>query len=255
MVNLSMKKKYSAYTLLEMLLVLGIMVVIGGVGTSSFMGLHNTVKMNEYTMTLEQDIRRIQRASMLLERNPMENWLYGIGIDFSRMASGEGDYRVFKWCTPFPDYGDITTTSKVPAFDPNAIPPSLDSAALPTTSEPKGNICGSNIAFDDKTQLRILPGYERSITIPRSNITFEIGNDARYVIFESISGRAFFYDEGGNLLNYKINEDGRLVIEDAENIKDLVFKITPIAMGPTPRQITIKHLSGRVLNQVVGRNE
>lgn len=236
---------------MEMLLVLGIMVVLGGIGTSSFMGLHNSVKMNEYTMTLEQDLRRIQRASMLLERNPMENWLYGVGIDFSRMASGEGDYRVFKWCSPFSDYGDITTTSKVPAFNPGD-PPSLaiGNASLPTMV-PEGNICGSEV--EDKTKLRIFSGYERSITIPRSEITFEENNLARYVIFESVSGRAFFYDKGGKLLNYTITGDGRLVIKDGAEIKDLVFKITPIAKGPSPRQITIKHLSGRVLNDTMSR--
>ncbi len=253
MVNLNMKKKYSAYTLMEMLLVLGIMVVIGGIGTSSFMGLHNSVKMNEYTMTLEQDIRRIQRASMLLERNPMENWLYGIGIDFSRMDTGEGDYKVFKWCTPFADYGDITTTSKVPAFYPGET--TLASAKLPVPFlGSEGNLCGSDILPDDKSQLRIFSGYERSVTIPRSNLTFEDENSPRYVLFESVSGRAFFYDKNGNLLNYEI-VDGRLLIKDVNYIKDLSFKITPIAKGPTPRRITIKHLSGRVLNQVVDRNE
>ncbi len=254
MVNLDMKKKYEAFTLLEMLLVLGIMIVLGGIGTSSFMGLHNSVKMNEYAMTLEQDIRRIQRASMLLERNPMENWLYGIGIDFSRMDTGEGDYRVFKWCTPFADYGDITTTSKVPAFDSSRDIHNLDDAKFPASSIPEGNLCDSDILPDDKTQLRILPGYERSITIPRSDITFDYDDGPRYVLFESVSGRAFFYDIDGNLLNYEIVND-KLVIKDAEEIKDLSFKITPIAKGPTPRRITIKHLSGRVLNDVVERNE
>jgi type II secretory pathway pseudopilin PulG len=238
---MSMKKKYTAYTLLEVLVVLGIIMVVGGVTLSSFFGLHDTVKMNEYMMTLERDIRGIQRASMLLERNPVENWLYGLGIDLTQIDD-DGYYTVFKWCSPFVDYGDITTRSKVPAYNPEE---DIESANFPHTSVPTGILCGSGIDPGDKTQLRLIPEYRRTVTTPRSNVIYK--SNARYVVFESVSGRAFFYDDEGKLLNYKIT-DGVLVLKDKEEIEHFEIEITPVSRGSS-RTLKINHLSGRIDNQ------
>jgi type II secretory pathway pseudopilin PulG len=228
---------------MEMLIVISILVILGGMTFASFYGLQNTIKMNEYMLNLEQDVRGVQRASMLLERNPIENWLYGVGIDFTSM-NPDGDYTTFKWCTPFKNYGDITTTSKVPAFDSSAEPLDLGSASLPSM-EPESGLCGSDIGPDSK--LRRLYGYERTVSMPKSQVIFE--TDAKIVLFESVSGRAFFYDEGGNLLNYVI-EEGQLKIRDAENIEDIIITIKPFG-GTATRQLTINHLSGRVDSQVL----
>jgi prepilin-type N-terminal cleavage/methylation domain-containing protein len=234
------KNKYQAFTLLEMLVVMGIMVILGGMTFASFDGLQNTIKMNEYMLNLEQDIRGVQRASMLLERNPTENWLYGIGIDFADM-NPDGNYTTFKWCTTDRDYGDITTTSKVPGYDPSI---GIDSASLPL---PPGDIatgtCGVDVA--SPSELRRLYGYETTLTMPKSNVTF--GTNARFVVFESVSGRAFFYADDGRLLNYRV-EEGRLLIND--NIEDLVITIDPFG-GTSTRRLIIKHLSGRIDNEVV----
>lgn len=240
---------------MEMLVVLSLIIIIGGIGISSFLGLNASVKMNEYTMNLEQDIRRMQRASMLLERSTAENWLYGIGIDFSDMEN-DGNYVPFKWCTSFSDYGDISTTSRVPAYEPGK---GLDSAKFPVGSVIDGNFCNpNNIPLGNKTNLRILPGYQRSLTLPIADITLgrtlEEGEEQvklpQIVVFESVSGRAFFYDEEGNLLNYKL-EDDQLVMKDSAELEDLIITIEPVARGVS-RQITIKHLSGRV---VTGRGD
>jgi hypothetical protein len=83
--------------------------------------------------------------------------------------------------------------------------------------------------------------------MPKSQVIFE--TDAKIVLFESVSGRAFFYDEGGNLLNYVI-EEGQLKIRDAENIEDIIITIKPFG-GTATRQLTINHLSGRVDSQVL----
>jgi type II secretory pathway pseudopilin PulG len=237
------RKKYTAFTLMEMLVVMGITIILGGMTFASFQGLQNTIKMNEYMLNLEQDIRGVQRASMLLERNPIENWLYGVGIDFTTM-NPDGDYTTFKWCTPFENYGDITTTSKVPAFDSSGDPLDIESASLPSM-EPESGLCGSSIGPD--SELRRLYGYERTVSMPKSQVEF--GTDARIVLFESVSGRAFFYDEEGNLLNY-IVDDGQLKIKEAENIEDMIIIITPFG-GTATRQLIINHLSGRVDNQVL----
>lgn len=243
-----MERKYTAFTLMEMLIVLSIVMILGGIGISSFLGLNNTVKMNEYTMNLEQDIRRMQRASMLLERNPMENWLYGIGIDFRDMYP-DGEYVPFKWCTPYSDYGHISTTSIVPAYEPEL---GLGGAKFPAGSEISGSLCESGI--DNKNELRILSGFQPTLTIPKANIQFgrvlQEGEDEYpapvIVLFESVSGRAFFYDEEGNLLNYE-RPDDRLVMVGPDEVEDLIIRIKPIGRGVT-RQITITHLTGKVHN-------
>jgi type II secretory pathway pseudopilin PulG len=234
------KNRYEAFTLLEMLIVMGIMIILGGMTFASFDGLQNTIKMNEYMLNLEQDIRGVQRASMLLERNPAENWLYGIGIDFTDM-NPDGNYTTFKWCSIFGDYGDITTTTKVPGYDLN----NVGSTQLPL---PEGDITGGTCDSDivDASELRLLSGYGRTVTMPKATVTFE--TPARFVLFESVSGRAFFYNEDGELLNY-VESDGKLrIVED--DIDHLVITIDPFG-GTATRQLTIKHLSGRIDNQVI----
>ncbi len=228
-----------------MLVVLSIFIVLGGMTFSSFDGLQNTIKMNEYMLNLEQDIRGVQRASMLLERNSTENWLYGLGIDFSNMDE-DGEYKIFKWCTPFNDYGDITTTSKVPAFNP--ADKTIASASLPIV-QPEDGICGPEVV--DKRELRNLYGYEKSVTMPKSRVTYEENGNpsrARYLLFESVSGRAFFYDQGGALLNYQMVDDN-LIIMEADDIEDFAIRINPYGKGST-RTLVIKHLSGRIDSQI-----
>jgi type II secretory pathway pseudopilin PulG len=236
-----MEKKYTAFTLLEMLLVLGIIMILAGMSFTSFYGLQDTVKMNEYVLNIEQDIRSVQRAAMLLERNPLENWLYGLGIDFSELEQ-DGKYTTFKWCTPFLDYGDPTTRMKVPAFEPGDL--SLDSTKLPITSflDLEIGLCD---ASSTRYDLKLLSGYETSLTMPKATIQYH--SNVRYVLFESVSGRAFFYDIDGNLLNYQYDTAlSRLVIED--NPGDIQhLEVTISSIGPAkPRTIKINHLSGRI---------
>jgi type II secretory pathway pseudopilin PulG len=242
-----MSKKYLAYTLIEMLIVISILIILGGLTFTSFDGLQNTVKMNEYVLNLEQDIRSMQRASMLLERNPGEKWLYGIGIDF-RDIGQDGNYKTFKWCAPFDDYGHISTRSKIPAYDPNLEGGEIISANLPVITEIIGSMCGNEV--DSKEHLRNLPGYERSVSMPRATVSFEEENEARYVLFESVSGRAFFYNDAGVILNYHVDEETGLQINDSEDINNLVFTITPRGRSAA-RQLTIVHLSGSVETQLV----
>ena len=104
--NTAQVKKYSAYSLLELLLVLAMLGIFGAMAFGTFNGLENTVKMNEYMLSLEQDIRTTQRAAMLLERDTDERWLYGIGIDFSSTET-DGTYKKFKWCSEYSDYGAL----------------------------------------------------------------------------------------------------------------------------------------------------
>ncbi len=216
---------------------------------SSFSGLQNTVKMNEYVLTLEQDIRSVQRAAMLLERNSGEKWIYGLGIDFSNIENTDGKYTVFKWCSPFDDYGNIATRSALPAYDPND---DLNTS-MGYGNDKNGyiNVSGGMLANNNcelsaySSTLRILSGYTQSSTTPKSKISIAPINSnayARYVIFESVSGRAFFYDKDGVLLNF--DSTGKLV----ENPESFVITIDPYSEGNT-RVISIGNLSGKVTMQ------
>ena len=50
-------KKYIAYTLVEMLIVMSVVIIMMSMSFASFNGLQNTIKMNEYILTLEQNVR------------------------------------------------------------------------------------------------------------------------------------------------------------------------------------------------------
>jgi hypothetical protein len=223
--------------------------MLGGMTFSSFSGLQNTVKMNEYVLTLEQDIRSVQRAAMLLERNSGEKWIYGLGIDFGNVGSTDGKYTVFKWCSPFDDYGNIATRSALLAYDPN----SDLGTPLGYGADKNGyiNISGGILDSNNcdlsaySSTLHILSGYSQSLTTPKSTISIAPINDnvyARYVIFESVSGRAFFYDKDGVLLNF--DSTGKMV----ETPEPFVITIKPYSNGNT-RIISIGNLSGKVTMQ------
>jgi hypothetical protein len=91
--------------------------------------------------------------------------------------------------------------------------------------------------------VKLLLGYTTELTIPKSTVQFN--SDVRYVVFESVTGRAFFYDELGELLNYSII-DGQVVIEDDPTLlEQLDFTIASVGAA-APRTLRIHHLSGRI---------
>jgi len=242
-------KKYPAYTLMELLIVLGIFMILAGMTFSSFTGLQNTVKMNEYVLSLEQDVRSVQRAAMLLERNSGEKWVYGLGIDFGNIGD-DGKYTVFKWCSPFSDYGNIATRSALPGYDPNQ---ELGTALVGNDLNGYMNITGgigqSSICDLSaySSSLKMVSGYVQTSTTPQSNISvapIDGNTQPRYVIFESVSGRAFFYDTNGELLNY--DATGEMVDEP----DPFVITLDPLSRINT-RVITIGNLSGKVSTESI----
>lgn len=243
------EKKYSAFTLLELLIVMSIITTLLTMSLSSFGGLRNTIRMNEYLLNLEQDIRGVQRAAMLLEKDPKENWIYGLGIDFTKIGDGEGEYKMFKWCSRFSDYGDITTRSTLPNFippeHPSFVPLNLDgNGSLPISSAVEGDfpsgLCETELEGNPNT-LYSLSGYAKPMSPPASVVTFPEG-DARYVLFESVSGRTFFYDKDGKLLNYDSDGNPRSAVD----IVHLTIQFKPLTGTGKPRRITIANLSGKI---------
>ena len=241
--KLKREKKYSAYTLLELLVVISIFIILGGMTFAAFDGLQSTVKMNEYMLNLEQDIRSVQRAAMLLQRNPGEDWIFGLGIDFTDTEE-DGTYRTFKWCSPFQDYGDARTKSNIPGFyggtsqQPDTI--RTGNGYLPSTNYDR-SLCMNSVEI-----LRTLPGYEKNVTLPKADITF--GSEARYILFESVSGRTFFYDSAGTLLNYESNGD---MLDDIVSFQII---IDPVKGGKT-RILNVRNLSGKIDTYIYNENQ
>ena len=117
------KTRLHAFSLVEMLLVMAILVIFGAFGVGGFMGFRETMFVKENAEVIKQDILLAQQKSMLLERDTSDNWLYGIGIDLSSLTSTEADtgdnvsYKMFRWCSPYPDFGNPVTKSKLLGWD------------------------------------------------------------------------------------------------------------------------------------------
>lgn len=200
-----MKKKRKllpGYTLLEMLIVMGIFIILGALGVGGYIGTRETLVARENIEVLKQDIRSARLKAMLLKKGIDSNWLYGIGIDFSQINNGT--YKVMKWCSPFEDFGNAITRSKVLGWDSgknigDGSPPVLN-GYLPTAL-PYTDSC-----VDGQSTLSLMTGDNRVELIKVKNDISIIG-ETRYLIFEALTGRAFFYDTSGKPLNYELDGD------------------------------------------------
>jgi prepilin-type N-terminal cleavage/methylation domain-containing protein len=201
-------KKIKAYTLIEMLIVMSIMVIVLSIGITSYTAYIETTKYNQDVANLESDITAMQRASMLFKKDADDGWVYGVGIDFGGIIEGNGTYKFFKWCSGFEDYGDIRTTSKYPNYNPDT-----DSSwGLPITNpdpEPyQSTSCADFIdpATNPNGAIVSLSGYGIGrLNLGEDVFAVNMGtgdyNGAQYLLFESVTGRAFIFDSAGNLVN------------------------------------------------------
>lgn len=235
------KKRYSAYTLIEMLIVLTIFMILSSFGFAAFSGLRDTVTLNQDLLSLEQDIRWAQRSALFLERNPGERWIYGIGIDFSRFEE-DGTYRLFKWCSQFEQFGNILTRSNFPNYNPDFNLSNLNgNLGLPGYLQSNCS-SGSSLSEIVRVQGRIdgtvSPDFR--IEIPDDlNADGDVGAVPNYVLFEAVSGRAFFYDENGLVVNF--NADGEIV----SNPVDFTVQVTAPTTGRM-KTVKITNISGKI---------
>lgn len=233
------QSRLEGYTLIEMLIVLAIFIIITTIGFRSFYGLRDSIAMNEKILSLSQDFRYAQRSALFLERGSNDRWVYGIGLDFSTLLS-DGKYKLFKWCSPYDAYGNPQTRSNIPNFDPSfAI--GGNNGKLP--SGVYSTDCPKGVATND---LSMLPNNgERNISefvvdLPSSNNAIgDIGGFPVYILFESVSGRAFFYDSDGNIVNYDSN--GEIIATPIDFLLSVESKRTK-----TKKAIKIGNISGKV---------
>lgn len=229
-------KKYPAYTLIEMLVVLTIFIVLAALGMSAFEGFRDTITLNEDIDKMKQTIRGAQRSAMFLDRRSNERWLYGIGVDFTEI-DGDGSYRVFKWCAPFDEYGDIRSKQNVPHFNPSAAL-GVNNGNIPTTYS-QSSFCAREEGTSEVIKMQNTIDIELGANFTPS--LRDIGNNTpAYLLFESVSGKAFFYNRSnGSVLNYDVNGD--LV----SNPVNLILDIRSPNTGRL-KTITIFNISGKV---------
>ncbi len=197
---------YLGYTLAEILVVLMIVIILGGLGAYSFSGLRDTVLVKQNIEEIKQDLQLVQQKAMLLEKKSDEYWIYGVGIDFGGIKDGK--YTYFKWCSPFAAFGDPMTRSEIIGYSSEIgngkigylTPNNGANGLLPVDSQ------YLNQSFCDTANSKSLvsfPGMEEG----KINAGFEMGliNDARYVVFESVTGRVFLYKDDGWPINYDEN--------------------------------------------------
>ena len=195
-------KKLRAYTLLEVLVVMIIMIIIMALGISAYVSFGEMTKFNQDVANVQNDILVLQRAAMFFEKDPEEYWIYGIGIDFTGVAEDEGTYVFFKWCSEFEDFGDLKTTGKYPYFDPEDLE---NDGKIPTTIS-EGSLCTE----DNADKLLSLSAYGQGDLKLKEDVSITGG---QFILFEAVSGRAFVYDENGNLI--RIN-DSTIPVEDRD---------------------------------------
>lgn len=179
---------------MEMLVVMTIMIILLSVGFTAYASFTETTKYNQDVADLEQDIIIIQRAAMLLERDPQEYWVYGVGIDFGGLSQvpSTGEYRFFKWCSEFEGFGHSWTKGRYPRYDDDD---DTVNGQILNTSLMDASTC------DATTENRLLPLSTYGTGDLSLQEDVSISSDIRFLLFESVSGRAFLYDTDGNLID------------------------------------------------------
>ncbi|GEM_PF-4386435 len=250
-------QKYSGATLVEMIVVMGVMIILFGIVFSAFSSLLNVNAVNEVTLEITQDIRRAQRSAMMVERRSDDRWVYGVGIDFGNITDEDNpSYTVFKFCAPESrfDGSNVRHTSDVP-FNNDFMHPAggrefFGSVNLEDTCTGEPATIGANH----------IPNREnkREISLEEyNNLNFEFseGNNREIVFFQSVTGKAFMYTgatgpgwvwgwgSGGYLTGYdqgnleegdwNINEDDfeplQIEIKSHDGVSERVINIYPVS--------------------------
>ena len=238
-------KRYKAVTLLELLIVIAIMFILSLISVIAYRSLVDSFSINEVSLTIAQDIRATQRAAMLLDREGDERWLHGIGIDFRDINTDRGDrdlgreYTIFKWCSKF-DYYDQTEselTGEAPNLALGENPVGEGSLSL--------NVVNSCLRYGEDERVNAYYPVETKSFTSYDNLEFELLDIVAFVLFESVSGKAFFYDEHGSLLNYGVNSEGELFLFNTNELHFFELRLEPMrGLGLPGRNIVITPVSG-----------
>jgi type II secretory pathway pseudopilin PulG len=183
-------RRYEAFTLVEMIIVLVVMIILFTIGARTFQSLSRANAVHEATVKITQDIRSAQRSAMMLERNPDERWLYGIGIDFRGITNPiNPSYTIFKYCAA-ENYFDAQNLQHASSVPVNTLEPPNFTAEVNCTAGFASPMIGRNTI--EVVEIKEF-GY----------LQVNFDTDIRFILFESVSGKAFLYqDSPPKLSNY-----------------------------------------------------
>jgi type II secretory pathway pseudopilin PulG len=196
-------KKYTAFTLMEMLIVMTIMVIILGLGMSAYITFTESTKFNEDVANIQSDILTMQRAAMLFKKDKDDGWAYGLGIDFDGVLNGDGTYRFFKWCSGFKNYGSEQTSGPYPNY--NDTSGQSDGINMTINYDLSSCVATSPEGTDSIVSLS---GYGLGrFNLKDDVIIREISNCGtgascypRFLLFEAVTGRVFVFDSNGIII-------------------------------------------------------
>ena len=225
-------KRLPGFTLIEMLVVMSILIILGTIGMSTLTGFRETISARENIQTLKQDVQVARNKAMFIDKGGETKWIYGIGIDFSKIDT-ENSYRFFRWCSTFDRFGDPMTESTPPGFDSTEdIGEDLKLLQV-LIAGPEGGVLAdlngilpyvyTNPCYGSFPSLtRVQDGIDNVISDVEASQVYLLADDAStptYVLFEAITGRAFLYDSDGYPMNYE--SDG--TYNGGEHVLDIVI--------------------------------
>lgn len=234
---------YKGFSLIELLVVMAVIFILITMGIYAFVGFREAISLNETTNNIAQDLRTAQRAAMFLDRDADERWLYGIGIDFNSYNASDSTparYKVFKWCSPFSEFGEPPTRQNVPNFFNSGY--AFATGNIPGSGRYVSNCekslsCENNAACNALTEIN-----EQRPAGLSSGLRVQYDQKARFVLYEAVTGRAFLYDASGALLNYTRSGGRMTPVGNPENFK--ISLVAPVSGNKT--SITVNNISGIV---------
>lgn len=248
-------KVLQGYTLLELLIVITIFTILASLGIGGYIRTKETMVAKENVNKIIQDIQIARTKAMSLEKGSDTNWIYGIGIDLRDVDEDDetGDYKFFKWCSPFKDFGDELTKSALPNYDNEekintTIPTAICDEIDPLYANGRLPLCYMDSCNTGYTSLVGISGDDLGLIDKEiaQMKTLDINSDGYYpafVFFEAITGRAIIYNRFGWPYNYG-NGYGEIV-----NMIPLDIRIKRKYSSKFDL-ITIYPLSGTVIHHV-----
>lgn len=239
------KRVYRAFTLIEVLTVLGILIIITAVGINGFLTIRETFIAKENVELIIQDIKSAKLKAMNMSKGEESNWIYGFGIDFRDFMDNE-DYHFFKWCAPVSEFGELYSHNETDYDLTKGVIPSFytgfELSALVNPTPPNlcnveqywnGNIsasCYNQECEAGKTGIVQLEGISTSL-IDRSSLEVSILSNIlgqtfspAILFFESLTGRAILYASDQRVLNYMQEDEGLSYNSDNFYPIDIVIK-------------------------------
>lgn len=275
-----MKKKvkyYKGFSLVEMLLVMGIFIILSVIGFNGFLSIRESFIARENVELIIQDIESTKLKAMNMEGGKDATWIYGFGIDFTQahLLNQTGDYQFFKWCSPVTDYGSSFSISgetfyptenalpnyfKTPLGYRNVVHDDLHECYT-TDLVLDGTIPSCYMEECEPNRIQLVETSEISTLIDREEDQMELLNIPggsefpAYLFFESLTGRAIIYNDLGFALGY---EYIGAPINDVVFNRDEMIPLDIVLHRKRSEKfdlITVYPISGEVIHHVYDNND